>query len=535
MFELLKILKQRAWDESVLKAWVHDTLRMRRFVRDAQACVDQGAGNGRGFAVVITPWFGSPVPWYSTAVGLLLAANGNKVTFVLDDQMFGPPSKIWRLQLVAIRVALAAVARHHTVLRLSDFGRNEVIDTTTSASLDRLAYLNAVWFRKGETGIDEATRQLNASQMQDAHRAIGHLLDRHPQEALFVPGGICGTSGVWLLAAQQRGIRVSTYDSGGYGVLLLAVNGIACQLDDIPRAYAMVKQHAGRGAERDLVIAFAEEEIGKRRSGTDKFSSQLKNTTGKRPEYEGGILIALNSPWDSAALGLHTVFATTQEWIVETVRHLLDHTDAPVLVRQHPVERLPSVRSVDDTRGLLRHHFGDSSRLHFIAAEDPVNSYDLMEQVKAMVVYTSTIGVEAASQGRIVITESNSYYADLGFVQKATTAQDYYALLSAAAEGRLESSPAKHEDALFCYYITQCCNWMHTPFLVQKFGTWSELGLDGLAAEPTVQIIVQAIERNIPVSFLNHMHRWSTLSNFPGDTPPSMLPSGKARAEGSAA
>jgi len=41
------------------------------------------------------------------------------------------------------------------------------------------------------------------------------------------------------------------------------------------------------------------------------------------------------------------------------VKFLLEHTTTPVIVRQHPVERLEIARSSDDYRSLLARHFGD--------------------------------------------------------------------------------------------------------------------------------------------------------------------------------
>ncbi len=516
--ESLKILKRRLWDEPTLAQWLRDTWRMRRFVRQAPSA-PAGTEAPRA-AAIITPWFGSPVPWFSMAVGLLLASRGHRVTFVLDDQLFGADSRIWRLQLSCLRAVLAVVGRRHPVLRLSDFRAAGEIDAGTQAAIDRLAYLNAVWARKGETGIDTEAMRRSAAQLVDSQRAITALLDRHPQDLLFVPGGICATSGLWLRTGRSRGIRVSTYDSGGYGVLLLAADGIACQLHDIPRAYAALRDETQAAEERRLVIGFAEEEIGKRRAGTDKFSSQVKGVSGKRPEYEGGVLIALNSPWDSAALGLHAVFETTQDWIVQTVRHVLEHSEAPVLVRQHPVERLPIARSVDDTRALLRQHFGDHPRLHFIGAEDPVNSYDLMEQVAAVVVYTSTVGVEAVAHGKLVITESTSYYADLGFVLKATTAQAYFGFLDDAVAGRRAVTPAMREDALCCYYITQCCNWMQTSFTVPDFPAWSRRPFAELARDATVDTVMTSVISDTPVSLLNHHRRWASLGRRTAEAAP---------------
>jgi hypothetical protein len=484
---------------------------MLQFVWDAPQV--KVGNDAKRVAVIITPWFGSAVPWFSMAVGLLLAVRGCRVTFVLDDHLLGDDTRFWRLQLTCLRAVLLVVKRRHHVLRLSDFSTTGDLDLdhVTRAAIDRLAYLNAVWARKGESGIDSEAMLRSSGQLVEAQRAIAALLERHPQDLLFVPGGICATSGLWLHTGQSRDIRVSTYDSGGYGVLLLAADGIACQLHDIPRAYAALRDETQADEDRQIVIGFAEEEMGKRRAGTDKFSSQVKDITGSRSEYEGGVLIALNSPWDSAALGLHVVFDSTQDWIVQTVRHLLAHSEAPVIVRQHPVERFPIARSVDDTRALLRHHFGDHPQLHFIGAEDPVNSYDLMEQVVAVVVYTSTLGVEAAAYGKLVITESRSYYADLGFVAKADTAQAYFGFLDYAVAGRCTLPQVMREDALCCYYITQCCNWTHTSFTVQDFQAWSRQSFAKVAHNLTVDTVITSVLENIPVSLLNHRHRWTKL------------------------
>jgi len=505
----LKTLKRHLWDVPMFTKWLLDTWHMRRFV--SQALPASANAELPRAATIVTPWFGSPVPWFSMTFGLLLGSRGYRVTFVLDDQLFGAGSCIRRFQLSCLSAVLAVVARRHPVLRLSDFRNAGDIDADSRADIDRLAYLNAVWARKGETGIDTDAIRRFAEQLADAQRAITSFLDAHPQDLLFVPGGICATSGLWLKTGRASGSRVSTYDSGGYGVLLLAANGIACQLHDIPRAYAALRDETQADEERRLIVSFAEEEIAKRRAGTDKFSSQVKGVSGKLPEYEGGVLIALNSPWDSAALGLHAVFETTQDWIVQTVRHLLENSEVPVLVRQHPVERLPIARSLDNTRGLLNQHFGNHPRLHFIGAEDPVNTYDLLEQVAAVVVYTSTVGVEAVAQGKLVITEATSYYADLGFVLNASSAPAYFGFLDDAVAGRRSVTPAMREDALCCYYITQCCNWMQTSFTVTDFSAWSRRPFAELVRDPTVETLMTSVALDTPVSLLNHRRRWVSL------------------------
>jgi hypothetical protein len=347
-----------------------------------------------------------------------------------------------------------------------------------------------------------ATRQLCAS-----YRAIAGMQLGGRYDAIFVPGGVWGSSGIWVEHARAAGVRVASYDSGGYGNLLLAVNGIACQLQDIPRAFSLLKTHAASAEERAFIVESTLAEIGRRRSGVDKFGSQMRDTLASDGRFAGAVLVALNSSWDSAALGLHEVFESNTQWIVETTKYLLENTPAPVVVRQHPVERLDIARTSDDYRSLLTGHFGNHPRLHFIAADEPVNSYDLLEQVAAVVVHTSTIGTEAAAYGKAVVTASDSYYSDLGFVRKATSLAQYRQYLSDAVSGRCVVTPAMRNDALYCYYLTQCCNWVFTPFTPMDFVEWSRHPVGQLGEHESVRAIIQALEQNVPVAFLNHLAR----------------------------
>jgi putative intracellular protease/amidase len=506
MRQAMKSLVRRLWSDRLHVTWLRDTRRMRHLVgafRSRQAPKENPVHVG----VVLTPWCGSAVPWFSLACGLFLADRGNRVTFIVDDLPFGEAGRAWRFQLACIRSVLKLLEDRHDILSLRHHARAAPDAMPPRPSIDRLASLNVVWAQRGELAMSTGDVKQVSSQLRASDRAIAALLGCKRFDALFVPGGVWGSSGLWLEHARAAGIRVSTYDSGGYGMLLLAADGIACQLQDIPRAYSMLKAHAGEAAERTLIANTALLEIGKRKKGIDRFSSQVQATHEVDPSFSNAVLMALNSPWDSAALGLHAVFDSTHEWIVATARFLLEHTTATLVIRQHPVERLEIARSSDNYRELLAREFGAHPRLRYVAAEDPVNSYELLEQVAAVVVYTSTFGIEAAAHGKPVVTESRSYYADLGFVRKASTLEQYHEALLAALDGRFVTTPAMRDDALTCYYVTQCCNWVFTPFNVPGFSEWNQRDLQQLADEPSVRTVVRAVEEDIPVAYLNHLAR----------------------------
>lgn len=487
--------------------WRANTQRMTALVHEfATRDADAPAG-ALHCGIVITPWLGTSVPWFTLAMGLLLARQGNRVTFLLDDQFFGANEWRYRFVLRCLRSVLQPLRARHRVIDLSAVKGSASGDARAAAEAARLARLNAVWELRGE--MVQAGRQAFAAQCERqllaAYPAIDHVVKPGAFDLLFMPGGVWGNSGIWSQCARAAGIRIGSFDSGGYGTVMLAANGVACQLQDIPAAFARL--NAGGAADASFAIGEAQAEMARRRAGVDTFMSQVQGSDGGDARYDGAVLLALNSSWDAAALGLHTVFEDNTDWIVRTVRHLLEHTDAPVIVRQHPAERLEIARTSDDYGALLQRHFGSHPRLHFIAAADKINSYDLMARVRALVVYTSTIGIEATAQGKPVITPSNSYYSGLGFVHKASSLEQYQALLQQAAAGGLAVNDAQRHDALLCYYLTQCCNWVFCPLNPADFHEWSQRPLSEWFADANVQRMLHSLRDNVPVAYLNHVER----------------------------
>lgn len=489
--------------------WIRDSRRMRSLIRSAPPPL-RPSMQGSHFAVVVTPWLATAVPWYAIGCGLLLAASGCQVTFVIDDLPFGSHALRHRFIVRCIRFVMDAMPAGPglvTISRLAGKGpASGAVDTATAAAVRRLAELNAVWTLRGEsieTGRD-AYIERAVAQLTRTWVAVGRALRQQSWDAVLVPGGVYGSSGVWVEHCRQAGVRVCSYDSGGPGVTLLCADGIACQLQDIPRAFAALKQAGECEDTTRLIREAATAEMSRRRAGTDRFASQVTGSDGVDSRLEGAVLIALNSSWDSAALGLHEIFDSSSQWLIETVRYILENSNTPVVVRQHPAERSEAARTTDDYRKLLHERFGDHPRLHFIAAGERVNSYALLERVGPVVVYTSTIGTEAAMGGKVVITPSRSYYSDLGFVWKARTREEYYRHLENAIAGEYAVTARMREDAMLCYYLTQCCNWVHSSFSPEGFDEWSGLSLEGLLRLPAVPMILDSLIRNLPIALLNH-------------------------------
>jgi hypothetical protein len=67
--------------------------------------------------------------------------------------------------------------------------------------------------------------------------------------------------------------------------------------------------------------------------------------------------------------------------------------------------------------------------IHIIGATDKVNTYDMIEIADLGLVYTTTVGVETAMNGRPVIACGDTHYRGRGFTIDPGTWDEYFAAL----------------------------------------------------------------------------------------------------------
>ena len=132
-----------------------------------------------------------------------------------------------------------------------------------------------------------------------------------------------------------------------------------------------------------------------------------------------GRLVTLfsNLTWDSAVIGQGLAFEGIAEWVTATVEFFADRPDDQLVIRVHPAEvKLPGKQTREPLEPILRRRFPElPPNVRLVPADDPESSYPLMAASDAVLVFTSTTGLEAAVRGRPVIVAGRTHYRERGF------------------------------------------------------------------------------------------------------------------------
>ena len=454
--------------------------------------------------VVVAPWLATPLPWWSITLALALQRRGRPVMLLWEDTDTVPGQPGSRSQNEVIRPILERVEPILPTVRVSDQGRGPR-SRSDRALVHRLGALNETWHLRGGASDDsvEFDRRALERNLGRTLRRIRALFEHHELDYVVATGGIWGTSGLFVQAGEEAGVRVSTYDAG-QGWFLSSNRGPAAHQSEVATVFRQLWRDDLAGLEPCLSAARAEFEA--RAGGRDRAAFQLVAVKTDAPEHPVGVLVPMNVDFDSAALDRHVYFADTTEWILETVAFILTRSSSHIVVRQHPSERRELERSRLDLRERLRERFGDEPRLRFVAADDPVSSYDLVREADLVVPFVSTFGIEAAALGKPVITAGASYYDDLGFVHSGSSRTEYFDLLDRALDRRLPPLAQQQERAWLCYYLSQCCNRVWSDFTPQPddFRRWCARPPDEIFRDDAVQDLLASIDADVPLAQIRH-------------------------------
>jgi hypothetical protein len=135
-----------------------------------------------------------------------------------------------------------------------------------------------------------------------------------------------------------------------------------------------------------------------------------------------------NISYDGKESAEEPAFFTAADWVGETIAYFLDKPLHHLVVKVHPGEQVREVQ--DPTMGYLEDRFGPlPSNIHVIPPDADLIAHDVINQLDVVMVYTSTVSVEAAILGKPVIMVGGGRHGNRGITQDTRTADAYFAML----------------------------------------------------------------------------------------------------------
>jgi len=254
---------------------------------------------------------------------------------------------------------------------------------------------------------DESTRYLLREYIRSAwnvSQKFSKLLDETNPRAVVVFNGQFFPEATARYMARKCGIRVITHEVGLRPATAYFTEGEATAYPiHIPESFEMNDEQ-----NKKLDAYLAKRFQGDFTMAGIKFWADMKGPDEsflkKAAGFKQIVPVFTNVIFDTSQPHANTVFEDMFDWLDLVLEVIREHRETLFVIRAHPDELRVRKSSRETVEGWVASHGVDKEpNVIFVSPRETVSSYELIQKSKFVMIYNSTIGLEAAIMGAPVL------------------------------------------------------------------------------------------------------------------------------------
>ena len=359
---------------------------------------------------------------------------------------------------------------------------------------------------------DEPTRYLYRQFILSAWnvgREFQNLLLQVNPQAVVVFNGQFFPEAMVRFISQKAGIRVITHEVGMMPFSAFFTEGEATAYPmDIPPSFNLTTE-----MDEQLDAYLTRRFKGKFKMAGIQFWQSMdkldERFLQKASHFKHIVPIFTNVIFDTSQPHSNVLFEDMFIWLDQVLEVIKQHPETLFVIRAHPDELRPG--STKQSRETVRdwvqkNGVADLPNVHFVDATEYLSSYELIQRSKFVMVYNSSIGLEASILGSTVLAAGRSRYTRYPTVLFPETISDYMtSLFDLLEKDTLPPTPDQQKEARRVLYYQlyrtaiPFANYLeesHRPGLVLL----KSFGVDELRVEnsPALQVVANGILHGNP-------------------------------------
>jgi hypothetical protein len=194
----------------------------------------------------------------------------------------------------------------------------------------------------------------------------------------------------------------------------------------------------------------------------------------KMSAFRQVVPIFTNVIFDTSQPHANVLFPHMFAWLDEVLDVVRAHPETLFVVRAHPDESRPGKASQESVAEWVRVHDADElPNLMFIGPDDYFSSYEMIQRAKFVMIYNSTIGMEASIMGAPVLCAGKARFTQLETVFFPKSRTEYLGMLEEFLSADEVQPPAEHQRNArrFLYYQLYRTSLPFDQFL-EPDGVW---------------------------------------------------------------
>ncbi|MEW6084816.1 MAG: hypothetical protein AB1607_09495 [Chloroflexota bacterium] len=305
---------------------------------------------------------------------------------------------------------------------------------------------------------DENTRYLLREYILSAWNVVqkfSKFLDETNPRAVVVFNGQFFPEATARWVAQKRGLRVITHEVGLQPASAYFTDGEATAYPiRIPDEFELNDEQNAK------LDAYLEKRFqGDFTMAGIKFWADMKGLDAsflqKAAQFKQIVPVFTNVIFDTSQPHANTVFEDMFDWLDLTLEVIKEHPETLFVIRAHPDELRVRKSSRETVAGWVEaRRVSELPNVIFIAPNETLSSYELIQRSKFVMVYNSTIGLEASIMGAAVLCAGRARFTQYPTVFFPQTIDEIREKMKEFLEAEKIEIPAefKRNARRFLYY-----------------------------------------------------------------------------------
>jgi hypothetical protein len=324
---------------------------------------------------------------------------------------------------------------------------------------------------------DASTRFLYREYILSAKRVAQEfftMLDKTNPQAVILFNGQFFPEATARWVSMLRGIRTITHEVGLQPFSAFFTTGEATAYPlHVPDDFELSQ------AQNNRLDAYLSQRFqGQFSMAGVRFWSEMKGLDSdlikKIAAFKQIVPVFTNVIFDTSQPHSNVVFPHMFAWLDLVLEIVRDHPETLFIIRAHPDESRPGKTSQESvSQWIAQNQAGSLSNLMFVDSDQSLSSYELIQRSKFVMVYNSTIGLEASIMGIVVLCAGRARFTQLPTVFFPTTPQGYHQQADAFLSATEITIPSvfKRNARCFLYYQLFRSSLPFGNFL-QEDGIW---------------------------------------------------------------
>lgn len=252
------------------------------------------------------------------------------------------------------------------------------------------------------------------------------FLDQVEPQAVVLFNGIMYPEATAAWIARRKGVRVITHEVGFKPFTAFFSHGEATEYPlDIPAGWNLDT------AEERMLESYLEKRFqGEFTMAGIRFWPEMHGLSDdfnrKAKRFRQIVPVFTNVIYDTSQIHANTVFPHMFTWLDLVAEVIKEFPDTLFVIRAHPDEMRPGKQSRENVPDWVKRKGLDRlENVEFIGPNDFISSYELIHRSKFVMVYNSSIGLEASLLGKPVLCGGKARYTPFDTVFFPPTAEEY--------------------------------------------------------------------------------------------------------------